>query len=85
MELRAREETNRSRGRLPGKRAGARSLLLECQFLSLRVEDAELPVLGARSRSPGHHDVAGSHTGYGTWVRLVQLRCSVHNSTGQSK
>ena len=62
-----------------GQASRARSLLLECRFLSLRVKDAELPVLGVRSRSPGHRDAVGSHTSYGTWVRSVQVRRSAHN------
>ena len=63
-----------------GQASRARSLLLECRFLSLRVKDAELPVLGVRSRSPGHRDAVGSHTSYGTWVRSVQVRRSAHKS-----
>ena len=62
----------------------ARSLFLKCRFLSLGVKDAELPVLGVRSRSPGHRDMVGSHTSYGTWVRSVQVRRSVHNCTGRA-
>ena len=67
-----------------GQASRARSLLLECRFLSLRVKDAELPVLGVRSRSPGHRDAVGSHTSYGTWVRSVQVRRSAHNCTGRA-